>query len=161
MSNLVNPYMANGIYNQPMMPNQFQMQPQMQPQMQSQMQSQQSQIQPRSSRIWAQGETGAKAYLVAPNTSVDIWDSENKTIYVKTADINGMPSMQILDYTIRGEGAEVPSSVPQNELEKVEVNYVSLDEFNALKQEINAIKERLKNTPQQKRQTSVKKGGNL
>lgn len=51
--------------------------------------------------IWVQGEAGAKSYLVAPNTTVQLWDSEENVIYLKTADSSGMPSMKILDYTIR------------------------------------------------------------
>lgn len=51
--------------------------------------------------IWVQGEAGAKSYLVAPNTTVQLWDSEAQVIYLKSADASGMPSMKILDYTIR------------------------------------------------------------
>lgn len=51
--------------------------------------------------IWVQGEAGAKAYPVAPNTSVHLWDSEKQIIYIKSANATGVPSMQIIDYTIR------------------------------------------------------------
>ena len=53
--------------------------------------------------IWVQGEAAAKSYLVAPNTTVQLWDSEEKVIYLKSADASGMPSMKVLDYTIRGD----------------------------------------------------------
>lgn len=53
--------------------------------------------------IWVQGEQAAKSYLVAPNSTVQLWDSEEKTIYLKSADVSGMPSMKVLDYTIRGD----------------------------------------------------------
>jgi hypothetical protein len=52
--------------------------------------------------VWVQGEAGAKSYLVAPNTTVQLWDSEAQVIYLKSADASGMPSMKILDYTVRG-----------------------------------------------------------
>lgn len=52
-------------------------------------------------RIWVQGEAGAKSYLVAPNSVVDLWDSENPIIYQKSADAAGMPSIRVLDYTVR------------------------------------------------------------
>lgn len=55
--------------------------------------------------IWVSGEAGAKAYLVAPNTTVQLWDSETQCIYLKSADASGMPSMKILDYTIRSQAA--------------------------------------------------------
>jgi len=51
--------------------------------------------------IWIQGEAAAKSYLVAPGTTVALWDSESQTIYLKSADASGMPSMRVLDYTIR------------------------------------------------------------
>lgn len=55
-----------------------------------------------NSPIWVQGEAGAKSYLVAPNTTVALWDSEAQVIYLKSADPSGMPQMKVLDYTIRG-----------------------------------------------------------
>lgn len=52
---------------------------------------------------WVLGEAAAKAFLVAPGCTVDLWDREEKVIYLKTVDAAGLPSMKILDYTIRGE----------------------------------------------------------
>lgn len=77
--------------------------------------------------IWVQGEAGAKSYLVAPNNTVCLWDSENKTIYVKTADATGMPSMKVLDYSIR-EG------------EQKTADYVTKDEFDNIKKEFNELR---------------------
>lgn len=59
--------------------------------------------------IWVQGEAAAKSYLVAPGSTVQLWDSEEKVIYLKSADVSGMPSMKILDYTIRGEAPPAPA----------------------------------------------------
>ena len=53
--------------------------------------------------IWVCGEAGAKSYLVAPNSTVTLWDTESKTIYIKSADASGMPSIKVLDYTERAE----------------------------------------------------------
>jgi hypothetical protein len=69
---------------------------QVQPYVQAQQPAQQN-----NGIIWVQGEAGAKSYLVAPNTTVQLWDSESQCIYLKSADASGMPSMKILDYTIR------------------------------------------------------------
>lgn len=55
------------------------------PQVQSQAPQQQPQM--NSNLIWVQGEAGAKSYLVAPNTTVQLWDSERQTIYIKSADM--------------------------------------------------------------------------
>ena len=70
-------------------------------------QTQQNQpMQNNQGLIWVSGEAGAKAYLVAPNTTVQLWDSEENVVYIKSADSSGMPSMKILDYKIRGNTPE-------------------------------------------------------
>ena len=81
-----------------------------------------------SSIIWVQGEQAAKSYLVAPNTTVQLWDSEEKVIYLKSADASGMPSMKILDYTIRGD-ANAQAVVPVAE-------YATKDDLKALEEKI-------------------------
>lgn len=65
------------------------------PQQQNQQQVQNNNI------IWVSGEAGAKSYLVAPNTTVQLWDSDENVIYLKSADASGMPSIKVLDYTVR------------------------------------------------------------
>jgi hypothetical protein len=59
------------------------------------------------------GEQGAESYLVAPNQTVVLFDSGSHTIYLKSADQMGMPSIKILDYTIRSEVPEVDKMVPR------------------------------------------------
>ena len=41
--------------------------------------------------IWIQGENAAKSYLVAPNTTVLLMDSESQRFYLKSYDASGMP----------------------------------------------------------------------
>ena len=84
--------------------------------------------------IWVQGEAGAKSYLVAPNSTVQLWDSESQTIYLKSADASGMPSMRILDYKIR-ESMPVPEA---------KANYVTMDQFDGLRKEIDDLKSSMK-----------------
>ena len=84
--------------------------------------------------IWVQGETAAKSYLVAPNSTVQLWDSEEKVIYLKSADASGMPSMKILDYTIRGD--EPAKMTPAEE-------YATKKEVEALADKIRDIKEEI------------------
>lgn len=88
------------------------------------------QNQSASGIIWVQGEAGAKSYMVAPNTTVQLWDSESQTIYLKSADASGMPSMRILDYTIRD------NSAPQSHAD-VSANYVTQDDLKALERKLN------------------------
>ena len=120
--------------------------PQMQPQQQSvqPVQTPQPVQQPvpqpmNSSIIWVQGEAGAKSYLVAPNTTVQLWDSERQTIYLKSADASGMPSIKTLDYTIR-ETAQ--NSVPLAQNDPVAA-FATKDEVNLLANEITALKAEL------------------
>lgn len=88
-------------------------------------------MQQTNSIIWVQGEAGAKSYLVAPNNTVQLWDSENNVIYLKSADSSGMPSIKVLDYTVR----ENASQTAQNSLTAQSV-YATKDELEKLKSEI-------------------------
>lgn len=93
--------------------------------------------------IWVQGEAGAKSYLVAPNNTVQLWDSESQTIYLKSADASGMPSMKVLDYTIR-EMAQNSPSKPVQKTDGEILNYATKDELKAVSEEIKAIQKQLK-----------------
>ena len=133
-----NPFPAtyqNSYYQQPQMQQQIPVQTMTQPIQQPQQQPQVSQSQPpmNSNLIWVSGEAGAKAYLVAPNTTVQLWDSEAQVIYLKSADASGMPSIKTLDYTIRAENQ------PMQTLQHVDTNYISREEFNSLESKINAL----------------------
>lgn len=103
---------------------QMQAQPMPQPPPQMQAQAQQPEA---GGMIWVQGEAGAKAYLVAPGNTVQLWDSENPVIYLKSADMSGMPSMRVLDYAERG-GAQPKQAQPQIDLS----DYVTRDELETI-----------------------------
>lgn len=90
----------------------------------------------QSGIIWVQGENAAKSYPVAPNTSISLWDSEANVIYIKSADASGMPSMKIIDYTMRDTGARSPEIAPQND-------FVTKDELAPIKKDIDALKAKL------------------
>ena len=95
--------------------------------------------------IWVQGEAGAKSFLVAPNTTVQLWDSENQVIYLKSADASGMPSMKVLDYTIRETGSQ--NTTPAVATPPAMDNYVTREELTEFE---NRIKNRLdKLTPKE------------
>ena len=94
----------------------------------------QNQQQMNTGIIWIQGEAGAKSYLVAPNTTVPLWDSESQTIFLKSADASGMPSMKVLDYTIRG------GSAPSAAVSTADVPYATKDALEALQGELDSLK---------------------
>ena len=81
-----------------------------------------------------QGESGAKSYLVAPNCTVQLWDSESNTIYLKSADASGMPSIKILDYTIRNN---------DNEKTKVDSYQNKIENCGSLETKINNINNKI------------------
>lgn len=91
---------------------------------------------PQSGIIWVQGESAAKSYPVAPNTSVSLWDSEANVIYIKSADSSGMPSMKIIDYTMRDTAPRSPETAPQS-------GFATKDEVVTIRKEIDALKAKI------------------
>lgn len=110
--------------------------PQMYPQYQQAFQGFQS-TQPQqpqqqnSGIIWIQGLQAAKSFLIAPNTTVPLFDTEAQSIYLKSADASGMPTLKILDYTIRDQNIGSSVSVSGNQVQQSE--YVTKAEFDDLK----------------------------
>ena len=101
-----------------------QVMPQMQPPQQQQMVGQ--------SIIWVQNEQDAYNYLVAPNSAVALWDSNNPVVYLKQADASGKPTMKIYDLVERT--TQRPQAAPQPAAE-----YVTRQEFVALQARIDAL----------------------
>ena len=103
------------------------------------------QAQPQSSgMISVSGEAGAKAYLVAPNTTVQLWDSEAQVVYLKSADASGMPSMKVLDYTIRQSAANGPVAAPTSDSTNVPT-YATKEDVAAIAGQVAALKAELDN----------------
>lgn len=126
---MANPYMGGYNYGQYYNP----LQPQMDrlAQMQAQYQQQQPQVpQTNQGILWVQGEAGAKSYLVAPNTSVLLMDSENSQFYIKTTDQAGMPTLRTFVY-------QEVTGAPQNGQKQPETDlddkYVTRQEYNDLR----------------------------
>lgn len=85
---------------------------------------------------WVQGEAAAKSFPVAPNTSVPLFDSEANVIYIKSADMSGMPSIKILDYTVRDSAAQKAEIQPVGD-------FVTKEELSAIQKEVDALKAKL------------------
>lgn len=131
------------MFNNSYVPNYQPIYPMYQPNYQQPQQPPQQPVQSNSSIIWVQGEAGAKSYLVAPNNTVQLWDSEKNVIYIKSADASGMPSMKVLDYTIRENqpsnaiaGASAAPSAPSGN----SVNYATKDDVEALHDQITGLR---------------------
>lgn len=85
---------------------------------------------------WVQGINAAKSFPVAPNTSVPLFDSEANVIYIKSADASGMPSIKILDYTVRDTAPKTAEIQPQKD-------FVTRNELADIQKEIESLKAKL------------------
>lgn len=133
-------------------PYQYAYQPQVQPPMDRLAQLQAQQYQPiqtpavnnppqtNQGILWVQGEAAARSYLVAPNTTVLLMDSETQRFYLKSANNAGMPSMQIFEYS------EVTQNAPQA-AQSVQTNlddkYVTREEYSHLQAQYADIMNKL------------------
>lgn len=89
--------------------------------------------------IWIQGMESARAYQTAPNSTVVLFDSEEQVIYIKSADMQGRPSMRILDYTIR---TDAPKTA-QNALYGNDAQIPTKEDINALQSQIDGLRKQI------------------
>ena len=111
--------------------------------------------QPSDDRIWVQGEAGAKAYFVAANATVVLWDTESPTLYIKSADATGKPlDMDIIDLSRRSKNiATMPQNPPTEHKCTCGDKFVLKKDFQALQSEFEALRsewEVLKEKPKAK-----------
>lgn len=116
-----------------------------QPQLMNQQQATAQMTPTTSNLIWVQGEAGAKSYLVAPNTTVQLWDSESQSIYLKSADASGMPSIKTLEYTIKNDNTPLQATL-------IEEEYISREEFEDLKEKISSLSKEIDKMKMSKRE---------
>ena len=81
--------------------------------------------------LWVQGEAGAKSYLVAPNTSVLLMDSEESRFFIKTTDNAGRPTLRTFEYREVTAG-DTPAPQKQPEM-SMDDKYVTRQEYNDLR----------------------------
>ena len=111
------------------------------------------QNQPTNDFLWVLNENEATSYPVAPNNTVTLWDKNLPTIYIKSVNAQGVPSMRVLDFVERNS---VSPTLPTGAAFNSPNNYVTLDSFNALKGDVEALRGKLdelkpKNTPKNKK----------
>ena len=91
--------------------------------------------------LWVQGEIGARAYPVAPGSSLLLMDSEAQNFYIKTADMSGMPTMKKYSYA---EVAEEPLKLESHAATDYDTAHLaSRDEVKKLQEEIADLKNKL------------------
>ena len=112
--------------------------PQYPQQMAQQMQNAQMPMlgQSTSDFLWVLNENEATSYPVAPNNTVILWDKNLPTVYIKSVNAQGVPSMRVLDFTERTSTA--PKQPPVSSFGSLN-NFVTLDSFNALEAKFEAL----------------------
>lgn len=95
--------------------------------------------------IWVSGEVGAKSYLVAPNSTVMLMDSESESFFIKSTDNAGMPTIRTFDYKERVQN--VPQNAPQGaqtDSKSLSEQFVTREEYEALLGKYEDIEKQLK-----------------
>ena len=93
--------------------------------------------------LWVSGEVGAKSYLVAPNSTVLLMDSDAQRFYLKSADGAGMPSMRIFEYNEVTNTTTSVVSAPNSHEKELDSKYVTREEYEGLKRQYESIMQRL------------------
>ena len=137
------PYYGRGNYMNPMQPT-----PQMPvhnvPQMEYQPQYQQmpmAQPAPTNDMIWVLNESEATSYPVVLNNSVVLWDKNNPTIYIKSMNAQGVPSMRVLDFNER-----MPDNAPKTPVghnNDMSGMFAPMDDFKRLQSEFEALQSKV------------------
>lgn len=100
--------------------------------------------------LWVLGQTEAESYPVAPNNTVTLWDKNQPTIYIKSANSQGVPSIRVLDFTERT--ANAPKTPEKHDCQCGD-KFATKEQLTALEgkiSEITAIVDELKAKPSKK-----------
>lgn len=90
--------------------------------------------------LWVQGEAGAKAYLMAPDSTVLLMDSEGSRFFLKSTDKAGLPSLRVFEYSEVVQNApQAAQSVPNN----LDDKYVTREEYSRLQAQYAEIIDKL------------------
>ena len=160
-------YYQGGYYPQyqsgamPDMLNQYKGQCQQMPMQQTMMQQPVQQMPtmaqptPTNDLLFVLNETEATAYPVAPNNSVTLWDKNKDTVYIKSVNMHGVPSMRILDYVER-----TADNAPKTPVEhdcKCGSKFVSIDSFKALQSDLEVLRSELEELKAKPKAKTTKK----
>lgn len=147
-----NPYYGNPYFTQPQgyysngaMPDMLNQQ-----KMQYQQMPQQPMAMHTDPMLWVLSQTEAESYPVAPNNTVTLWDKNQPTIYIKSANAQGVPSIRVLDFTERTANAP---KTPEKHDCKCGDKFATKEQLSALEgkiSEITAIVDELKAKPVKK-----------
>lgn len=157
-----NPMQTPTIPNMADNQNQWQMQNMQQP---MQANPAPMQTQPTNDMIWVLNRNEADSFPVAPNNSVVLWDKNNPTIYVKSVNANGIPSMRVLDFIERNiDTSNATENARKDHACTCGDNFVTKEQFEVLKGEFYSLQAKCdeimlgqKESAVEKPKTTVKK----
>lgn len=134
------PFYRPTYYDQMQTPNMGQFNQPYQQQIAQPVQQIQPAAQPTNDFLWVLNENDATSYPVAPNNTVTLWDKNLPTIYIKSVNAQGVPSMRVLDFV---ERTATSPATPVGATFNSPNNFVTLDSFNALKGDVEALRGKL------------------
>ena len=153
------PFYRGGFFNPmqtPTMPQMADNQGQYMPQYQQQpIQQPTQQNSSWNDMIWVLSEVEAQSCPGAPNNSVTLWDKNKDTVYIKSVNAQGVPSMRILDYVERT--ADNASKMPYKSECQCGSKFVSKEEFNALQSKLDGLQNELEALKEKPKAKSIKK----
>ena len=138
---------------------QYQQMPMQQPMMQQAVQQMPMQNMPQPTQtndmIWVLSEVEAQSYPVAPNNSVILWDKNNDVVYIKSVNMQGVPSMRVLDYTER-TADNAPKTLDKHVCQ-CSKDFVRKDAFEELQSDFEALRNELDELKAKPKAKTVKK----
>lgn len=120
-----NPYLNNiyGGYNQPYTPT---------PQYNNYQTQQQTQQQTYIPLTFVNGEVGAKAFIMQPNSTIYMQDSDSDKLFIKKSDAQGKSIMRKFKLVELDENDQIIENKVQKDMSS---NFISKEQLEALKQE--------------------------
>lgn len=99
-------------------------------------------MQSGNSITWVQGETGAKAYPLAPASNVLLMDSEQDVFYLKSTDASGMPMpLRTFEYKEVLPASEVVETKHSHDVQEVDMSmYATKDEISEIRRLLEEMK---------------------
>ena len=105
--------------------------------------------------LWVLNETEATSYPVAPNNSVTLWDKNKDTVYIKSVNMQGVPSMRILDYVERT--ADNAQKTSHNHDCQCGKEFVRVEAFERLQGDFESLRNELEELKSKPKAKTVKK----
>lgn len=105
--------------------------------------------------IWVNGLEGAKGYIVQPNSTVVLMDSEQNCFYLKSANEVGIPSIRIFEFKEKTQTTSAQSEVNLDEKLK---NYVPRAEFDEIKNTLTNITNMINSIQEKEKPKYIEKG---